>query len=273
MVRAMLRPVLLPALTLAALLLSLLPARAVTQDDVLSARLLSGWAEPDGVRMAGLRLDLAPGWKTYWRAPGDAGIPPLFDWTGSRNVAAVHPHWPRPVVFDLNGMKTVGYHDGVVLPLEVVPVDPSAPVELRLQVELGVCKDICMPATLDLAGVLTGEGGSDQIRAALADQPVAGRRAGLAGVTCALEPIRDGLRVTARIDLPAQGGEETVVIESGQSGVWVSEAQVTREGRRLTAIADMVPPEGAPFALDRSGIVLTVIAGQNAVEIKGCPGE
>lgn len=272
MVSAMLRPVLRPALALFALLLSLLPARAVTQDEVLSARLLSGWTEADGVRIAGLRLDLAPGWKTYWRAPGDAGIPPLFDWTGSSNVAAVHPHWPRPVVFDLNGMRTVGYHDGVILPLQVVPLDPAAPVTLRLRVDLGVCKDICMPATLDLTAALAGDEGAALIRAALADQPVAAPKAGVGAVTCALEPIRDGLRVTARIDLPAQGGEEAVVMESGHAGVWVSESTVTREGRHLTAVAEMVPPEGAPFALDRSGIVLTVIAANRAVEIRGCPG-
>ena len=266
--RAMLKPV----LTLGLLAATTLPARAVTQEEVLAAQLLPGFATDDGHRMAGLAMEFAPGWKTYWRAPGDAGIPPIFDWTGSENVQSVRLHWPRPVVFHLNGMQTVGYHDRLVLPLEVVPVDPSRPVALRLRADMGVCKDICMPATLDLSADLTPGGGDAAIRAALADQPISGGAAGVADVHCSIEPIRDGLRVTAHIDLPAQGAKETVVLESGMAGVWVSEATARREGGRLTAVADMVPPEGTPFALDRSGVVLTVITPERAVEIKGCPG-
>lgn len=260
------------ALTLSLLALSALSAHAETQDDILSARLLPGFATDQGTRMAGLEMAFAPGWKTYWRAPGDAGIPPIFDWSGSTNVKAVQLHWPRPTVFHLNGMQSVGYHDALVLPLEVQPVDPAQPVALHLRVDLGVCKDICMPASLDLSADLTPGGGDAAIRAALADQPISGTAAGVLGLRCDVAPIRDGLRVTAHLDLPSQGAEETVVLESGLGDVWVSEATTTRDGGRLTAVADMVPPEGAPFALDRSGVVVTVIAPDRAVEIKGCPG-
>lgn len=260
------------ALTLAFMALIAPATHAETQDDIIAGRLLAGFATDQGNRMAGLELALAPGWKTYWRAPGDAGIPPIFDWRGSKNVKAVRLHWPRPSVFHLNGMQSVGYHDALVLPLEVEPMDPAQPVALHLRVDLGVCKDICMPATLDLSADLTPVGGDAAIRAALADQPINGSAAGLTDVHCSVEPIRDGLRVTAHLDLPTQGAEETVVLESGLDGVWVSEATTTRDGGRLTAVADMVPPEGAPFALDRSGVVVTVIAADRAVEIKGCPG-
>lgn len=245
---------------------------AQTQAEVLSARLLAGFATDQGTRMAGLEMAFAPGWKTYWRAPGDAGIPPVFDWTGSKNVKAVRLHWPRPSVFHLNGMQSVGYRDALVLPLEVLPMDPAQPVALHLRVDLGVCKDICMPASLDLSADLMPGGGDAAIRAALADQPISATAAGVSDVQCDVEPIRDGLRVTAHLDLPRQGAEETVVLESGLDGVWVSEATTTRDGVRLTAVADMVPPEGAPFALDRSGVVVTVIAPDRAVEIRGCPG-
>ncbi len=223
--------------------------------------------------MAALDLQLAPQWKTYWRSPGDAGIPPQFDWTGSENVASVRFHWPAPDVFRTNGMQSIGYHDALVLPIEVTPVDPSRPVRLRARVDLGVCKDICMPASLDLAADLTLPGASDPvIRTALEAQPLTARAAGVGRVACALQPIRDGMRLTAEVDLPAQGRAEVVAIEPGIAGVWVSEAMVSREGNRLTAVVDMVPPSGAPFALNRGGIVLTVIgpAGR-AVEIKGCP--
>lgn len=261
------------ALLLTALLA--LPAtltHALTPEDVVKADLLAGWDTGKGTHMAALRLRLAPEWKTYWRAPGDAGIPPIFDWSGSENLSAVRLHWPRPVVFSLNGMNTIGYHDEMVLPIEVTPADPSRPVTLRMQVDMGVCNEICMPASVTVGAMLVADGQGDAvIKAALADRPVAARAAGVGAVTCQVEPIADGLRVTARMQLPSQGASETVVLEAGRDGVWVSESQSERQGGELVAMADMVPPEGAPFALDRSAMVVTVIGPDRAVEIRGCP--
>lgn len=248
------------------------PALAFTQEDVMQGDMRPGWQTESGTRMTALHLSLAPGWKTYWRSPGDAGIPPSFDWSGSENLRAVRFHWPRPHVFELNGMKTVGYHDELVLPIEVTPIDPALPVRLRGTVDLGVCSDICLPASVAFDTLAEGTGGPDPlIAAALADQPVSAQAAGLIGIGCTVDPIRDGLRLTAAIDLPHEGGEETVVFESATTGIWVSESEASRQGGRLTAAADLVPPDGAPFALDRSSVTVTVISDRQAVEIRGCP--
>lgn len=253
-------------------LLPALPAAAQSQDDVLTGTFRSGWQASDGSHMAALHLVMAQGWKTYWRSPGDAGIPPSFDWTGSENVRSVRFHWPRPEVFSLNGLNTIGYKGDLVLPIEVIPTDPALPVRLKAAVELGVCSDICLPASLALDDVLSGPGASDPlIHAALADQPLSAREAGVGGVGCQVEPIKDGLRVTGSFDLPKGAGGETVVFEPGLPGVWVSESATRREGGTLVATADMVPPQGKPFAMDRSMVVVTVISDNRAVEIRGCP--
>ncbi|MDZ4310774.1 MAG: protein-disulfide reductase DsbD family protein [Cypionkella sp.] len=246
------------------------PALATTQDDVLQADLLPGWQMQNGHHMAGLRLQLAPDWKTYWRSPGDAGIPPLFNWSGSVNVKSVRVHWPSPVVFHTNGMQTIGYQEGVVLPLEVVPLDASKPVELRAGVDLGVCNKICMPAAVQLTAVLDAGGADPAIKAALKAQPLGGKAAGLRAISCELTPIADGLRLTAVLDLP-QRGAETVVFETSDASVWVGEAESARTGGRLTAVADLVASNGAPFALDRSGVTVTVLGAGGSVEIAGCP--
>lgn len=247
-------------------------ARAFSPEDVMSGQMRPGWQLPDGGRMAALHLTLAPGWKTYWRSPGDAGIPPMFTWEGSENVASVRFHWPRPHVFHLNGLQTVGYKGQLVLPLEVTPVDPARPLRLKGSVDLGVCDDICLPATLPFDLRIDGPGASDPvIDAALADRPLTAASAGLRDIGCTVDPIADGLRITAALDLPAPGGTEVVVFESGKSGIWVSEATTARNGPTLTATADMVPPQGQPFALDRSGVTVTVISDNRAVEIRGCP--
>ncbi|TGD43539.1 hypothetical protein EEB11_09055 [Pseudotabrizicola sediminis] len=258
-----------------ALCLALAPTAgfAQVQSDVVRGEFRSGWQTATGTHMAALHLQLAPDWKTYWRAPGDAGIPPQFDWTGSENVGSVRFHWPAPDVFRTNGMQTVGYHDELVLPIEVTPKDPRKPVRLQASIDLGVCKDICIPTTLLLGSALAAPGQSDgTINAALRARPATAAEAGLTRITCQIEPIRDGMRVTARMELPVQGRQEAVVFESGIANVWVSEAQVSRDGRSLTATAEMVPPSGQPFALNRSAMVVTVIGGQGrAVEIRGCP--
>jgi DsbC/DsbD-like thiol-disulfide interchange protein len=243
------------------------PACAQSQEDVLQASLLPGWRQANGHYMAALDLQLAPQWKTYWRAPGEAGIPPVFDWSGSTNLKSVQFHWPSPQVITLNGMMSIGYLDELVLPVEVVAQDPSKPVTLALRMDLGICHDICMPAHLTFSGDLAGAGHDDaKIKSALDAGPRTGKDA-----NCTVEPIADGLRVTARIALPAQGSDETVVFETPDPKVWVAEAQTSRRGAVLVSQTDLVPPDGAPFALDRSSVTVTVLAADHSVEIRGCP--
>lgn len=224
--------------------------------------------------MAGLRIRLEPGWKTYWRAPGDAGIPPQFSWKKSRNLKAVRVHWPRPEVFDQNGLRSIGYEQEVVLPVEFFARDGAGPVEVSGQIALGVCKDICLPVTLSASGTLTDDAPSradrDTLQRALAERPDTRKSAGAGPVTCSVEPISDGMRITTRITLPKQGGNEFVVIEPPRPDIWVSEAETDRQGGVLVASADLVPPEAQPFSMDRSKVRITVLGRDGAVDLMGC---
>lgn len=242
--------------------------------NIVSATLREGWRTGAGTQMAALELTLAPGWKTYWRAPGEAGIPPEFDWTGSRNIRSVAFHWPSPEVFDLNGMRIFGYRETLVLPIELSPADAGQPIEVRARIDLGVCDDICVPMTVSVAGELAPGAAPDPvIRAALADMPEPAAKAGLSAATCAAAPIRDGLRLTSRLDIPALGPEEIAVVELADRTVWVSLADTRREGGELIATADLVPAGATPFALDRSSVRITVFGGAGrVVEVQGCTG-
>ncbi|WP_309668083.1 protein-disulfide reductase DsbD domain-containing protein [Tabrizicola sp.] len=248
------------------------PAIASTQDDVLAGSFLSGWQMPNGAHMAGLQLNLAPGWKTYWRSPGDAGIPPSFDWSGSTNVRSIEIHWPAPTVFHTNGMQSIGYHDAVILPIEVTAIDPTKPMHLAAQIDLGVCDKICLPASLSLSTDLLPPGAPDAlISAALDQRPATASEAGVSAVACVVDPIADGLRVTATISLPDRGGDEVVAFETADPSVWVAESLEGRKGKSLIAVTEMVDHSGVPFALDRSAITITVLSNDQAVEIRGCP--
>jgi DsbC/DsbD-like thiol-disulfide interchange protein len=114
-------------------------------------RLVAGRTRtPQGHYLVGLEIALDEGWKTYWRNPGDGGVPPSFDWSGSANVGAIKVLYPAPMRLpEANGIS-IGYKQSVLLPIEVTPQDPAKPVTLKLALEFGVCRDICIPATANL---------------------------------------------------------------------------------------------------------------------------
>lgn len=250
-------------------------SQIVSSDDMVQIRVLPGWITGDGSHMAALHLNLAPGWKTYWRAPGDAGIPPALDLSGSRNLSHVTPVWPTPAVFSQNGMKTVGYDRELILPLHVVPQVAGQPAKVSARMQIGVCSSICVPVEFDFTLDLPAAGSDPQqamIRTALADQPVTARAAKVSKVACTLTPIRDGLGLSVEIDMPSAGKTETVLIETSDPQVWVAETDSSRSGGRLNARTELVHVSGQAFALDRSGLRFTVLGSDHAVDIHGCTG-
>ena len=220
-----------------------------------------------------LRLRLEPGWKTYWRSPGDAGIPPRFDWSRSDNVQSVAVHWPVPKAFSQNGMTSIGYAGEVLVPLEISVGSGAA--ALGGTVEIGVCEEVCVPVRFDIRAELPDAvAGADAeiIQAALAMRPMTAGEAGASDATCASEPIKDGMRLTVSMDLPRVASNETTVIEIADPSIWVSQAETHREGTRLTAVAELVPANAEPFAIARGDLRFTVLGGGRAVDIHGCTG-
>jgi DsbC/DsbD-like thiol-disulfide interchange protein len=109
-------------------------------------RLTQGPQLADGTRLGAIAIRLDPGWKTYWRTPGDSGVPPRFDFSASDNVASVTVLWPAPKAFpDGAGGTSFGYQTQVVLPLRIVATAPDAPVTLRARVDYAVCEKLCLP--------------------------------------------------------------------------------------------------------------------------------
>ncbi|WP_284484190.1 protein-disulfide reductase DsbD domain-containing protein [Sedimentitalea xiamensis] len=243
-------------------------------NDLVQIAVLDGGMTRRGTYMTALDLTLSDGWKTYWRAPGDAGIPPAFDWGRSDNVRQVSYIWPTPHVFDQGGVQSIGYKTRLVLPIEVTPLDPTRPVKLRGTIDIGLCKDVCIPGSLSVDHALDADAKRDPaIAAALADRPYTESEAGVAAASCRLSPIDGGMRIEARIDMPSAGGNEVAVIEPGNPQIWASETETRRTGGTLLAASDLVHVESGPFALDRSAVRITVLGKRHAVDIIGCtPG-
>jgi DsbC/DsbD-like thiol-disulfide interchange protein len=115
------------------------------RDGHSAVRLLAG-SRSGSVLLGGIAFQLQPGWKTYWRTPGDSGVPPRFDFSKSDNVEAVTVLWPAPLKFDDGaGGHSIGYHDQIVLPLRIVAKVADKPVRLRAEINYAVCERLCIP--------------------------------------------------------------------------------------------------------------------------------
>lgn len=232
-----------------------------------------GWRMADGTHMAALHIVLEPGWKTYWRAPGDVGIPPQFSWDGSENIHAVSTNWPTPVVFFEQGMRSVGYKSEVVIPLHMTAQSGGATMHLQGALQIGLCKDICIPANLSFNALLPADVTRPDpvIAAAMTNRPYTAHEAGVLGVTCSIEAATDGgLLLHAKIQMPSAGGTEYVVVEADNPHLWVAEPDSHRDGMVLHASTRLMHVDGRSFALDRSSLRFTVIGAARAVDILGC---
>ena len=143
--------------------------------DAVDARLISG---VDGVGSEttiplGLEFNLAEGWHTYWRYPGDAGVPPHFDFSGSQNLKAVEVLWPAPRRLPEAGLDTIGYDRDVILPLRVTPQDPAKPVTLQVTLDYAICEKLCVPAETKAGLALAGGSSAQDVRLAGAEARVA----------------------------------------------------------------------------------------------------
>ena len=133
-----------------------LPAAAETSatGEYASAQFISGDENVDKKLPTdmGLDIQLKDGWYTYWRMPGDNGLAPKFDWTGSTNIKRVDIAWPAPSRFTVMDMHSFGYSNHVMLPLQITPENPDLPTKLDVKLDLVVCHEICVPESLHVTG-------------------------------------------------------------------------------------------------------------------------
>ena len=176
-----------------------------------AARLISGGALDSGganLLRAGLEIRLDPGWKTYWRYPGDSGVPPTLDFSGSENVKSVTALWPAPLLFaDGAGGRSIGYLNDVVLPLRIVPEDAAKASSLRVKLGYAICGNLCVPAEANLHLTLSGKAGADEPQLVAAEARVP-RRVPLGAASGA----NDGLAVRS-VHRETAGARERVVVE------------------------------------------------------------
>ena len=242
-------------------------ASAWVKDAHSSLRLLAG-SRTGSVLVGGVEIQLQPGWKTYWRTPGDSGVPPRFDFSKSTNVESVTPLYPAPKKFDDGaGGVSYGYHKHVIFPLRIVPKNPNEPVQLRAAISYAVCEKLCLPveAEAELAFTSAASALDSLVAGALNKVP---KPVGTAEATpIALKSFRRiGDRVV--VDIAAQNSTGLELYAEGPTPEWSlpvpkriggDEKDITRFEFQLDGLPAKARPEGAQLKL-------TVVGADGAFE-------
>lgn len=255
------------------------PASAWFETEQTAVRLVSAIEAVGGTQDVvplGLEFRMSPGWKIYWRSPGDAGYPPRLDWAGSANLDSVETAWPAPKRFSVLGFETLGYEGAVVLPLDARPQAAGRPLVLKARLDYLTCKDICIPLSGQLSLTLP------------AGPPTASEFAPLITRWQAQVPRRDGaegadgfgieaawtdgagksaaLKVLARAAAPF--GAPDVYVEAPRDyGFGKPRVSLSDGGRTaLLAVPMTVPGGGRAAMLAGTDVTLTLVDGPRSAE-------
>ncbi len=230
-------------------------------DQHSSVRLIAG-SRNVGVLLGAIDLRLQPGWKTYWRTPGDSGVPPRFDFSGSDNIKAVTVLWPAPTKFDDGaGGTSYGYKTQVTLPVRIIAKKPKKPVTLRVAINYAVCEKLCVPveAKTEVSFVSAASAEDSSLIAALETVPQPAKIGDPNGL--AVRAVkRNGKTVT--VDVVTADAKDAELFVEGPTPEWALPPpkllERTADGvQRFSFDLDGLPsgasPEGAALKLTLTG--------------------
>ena len=238
------------------------------KDGHSAVRLLAG-SRSGAVLLGGIAMQLQVGWKTYWRTPGDSGVPPRFDFSKSENIEAVTVLWPAPTKFDDGaGGHSLGYHNDIVLPLRIVAKNPDKPVTLRADINYAVCEKICIPvqASAELAFTSVASTEDSALFAALDTVPKPAS-VGDPNPLTIRDVKRDG-KSTVQVDVVSPDSREVSLFVEGPTPDWGLPVPKLLEHsppgvKRFAFELDGVPPGTNP---DGAALKVTLVGGEHSYE-------
>jgi DsbC/DsbD-like thiol-disulfide interchange protein len=204
----------------------------------------------------GVLIELEPGWKTYWRMPGEAGIPPEFTWTTSA-PAEVKVAFPAPARYADQSGETVGYEGSALFPAVVTP-ETATELELGVDLFFAVCKDICIPASAR-ASITLGTAMRDPSGSARVDQAMRAVPAEGAAVTSARLVMDDGKSV---LQLALKERPEDIFVETPTSAYFRA-PDFSADGRQARLVIDNLKD---PATLAGTALKLTYRIGGVSLE-------
>jgi DsbC/DsbD-like thiol-disulfide interchange protein len=241
-------------------------------EDIHSAvRIIAGTNKNGDAQLrAGIEIKMQPGWKTYWRNPGDSGVPPHFDFSNSENLKTATVLYPAPHLFTDETGHSLGYKERVVFPVVVSPQQPGKPVRLRLKIEYAVCEKLCMPVE-GRAELMLGPGTSahnSELSAAEGRVPkqVTAAQAGLTA-----RRVNTSTKPLVAVDLAAPAGQPVELFVEGPTPQWALPIPKPVKPAPAGRAQFNFELDGSPPGIDPKGqfdLTFTVVTGERAVEVK-----
>lgn len=242
---------------------------------------MTAWAESEGGRVrlvalppdadgkisAALQIEPAPGWITYWREPGDSGIPPQISIMPGSNVSLAGVAYPVPKHIEAGSLRDFGYDGPVALPLDLTLTDSNAEPRFDAQVFIGLCKNICIPFQADFSLTLPKAAQSaaeetiilETARASLPEAP--GADFALTGSSLAADHKTLHLSLT----LP-EGGDTPEIIVTGPAGYVFTKQQNARREAETFSADILIPKLPKSFKAETARWGLLVKSGGRAME-------
>lgn len=256
--------------------LASLPALAADEspwsEDVRSAvRLIAGSNKTGAQALrAGIEIRLRPGWKTYWRYPGDSGVPPRFDFTGSENLKQAEVLFQAPHLFVDETGASLGYKDTIIFPVVVTPRQAGKPVHLHVKADYAVCEKLCVPAEGTADFMLAG-GDSSQNAALAAAEAHVPKRVTAAQLGLTAHRSTGGSKPTVTVALGAPAGKPLELFAEGPTSDWALPIPKPVKNPPAGRAEFTFELDGLPPGVDPKGqfdLIFTVITGDRAVEVK-----
>jgi DsbC/DsbD-like thiol-disulfide interchange protein len=238
------------------------------KDGHSAVRLLAG-SRSGAVLLGGIAFQLQPGWHTYWRTPGDSGVPPRIEFAKSENIEAVTILWPAPTKFaDGGGGTSLGYQKQVVLPLRIVAKNADKPVTLRADINYAVCEKLCIPveASAELAFTSVASTEDSALFAALDTVPKPATIGDPNPLT--IRDVKREGKNSVLVDVASPDSAEVNLFVEGPTPEWALPVPKLLERgppgvKRFVFDLDGLPPGANP---DGAALKLTLVGGERAYE-------
>jgi DsbC/DsbD-like thiol-disulfide interchange protein len=241
-----------------------------SEDSHAAIRLIAGSTRQGATPLrAGVEIKMQPGWKTYWRYPGDSGVPPRFDFSGSKNLATAKVLYPAPHLFTDESGNSLGYKDDVTFPLLVTPTEKGKPVMLHLKLDYAICEKLCVPAqgSAELA-LVAGPSAQDAALSEAEARVPQKMTAAQAGLT--VRRVNNAAKPLVMIDLKAPPGVPVDIFVEGPTPEWAlpipKPAPGAPDGHRQFGFE----LDGLPPGVDPKGqfdLTFTVVESGRAIEV------
>ena len=266
----------LPLLIIFSIFFNLQPALVLGQStpEHISAEYIYGWENPQGFTQGAIKFQLAIGWKTYWRNPGQYGVRPIFNWQNSINVKDVIFSWPTPKVIDEYDVKVLGYKHFLIVLVKIVKSNPSEKAVLKIDISIGVCSNICLLKKLNIDAVVTEvilKSSVDIIEIALAATPKELSINDTKMVTCSIETNENSISAKyklrfSNILIP----DPIFIMEYSTDNMRLEDQRIKITGNIITAEGSLNQISQNYGIIERDRLRGTFMHNNKSFEVIGC---